>query len=182
MATIREAQPSDAPAIAAVHVESWRSAYAGLLPDSVLVRMSIETHTAQWARTLGRRRNRDTVLVADIPGLGIAGFGSCGPARERRLPHRGEIYTLYVDPGHQYQGIGRQLLNGLLDSLVARGVDSALAWVLAENPSRFFYESMGGRRVAERDEALWNMVLHEAAYGWTDLAGLRTESDLRRER
>jgi hypothetical protein len=41
--------------------------------------------------------------------------------------------------------------------------------VLADNPARFFYEAMGGRRIRERDERLWGVDLHEAAYGWRDL-------------
>jgi hypothetical protein len=42
--------------------------------------------------------------------------------------------------------------------------------VLAQNPSRFFYEAMGGRRVGERMESLWGLELPEIAYGWPDLA------------
>jgi hypothetical protein len=41
-----------------------------------------------------------------------------------------------------------------------------VAWVLADNPARFFYERMGGKRAGERDENLWGATLHEIAYGW----------------
>ena len=40
-------------------------------------------------------------------------------------------------------------------SLTQKGYRSALVWVLADNPARYFYQAMGGRVVAERDEALW---------------------------
>src|SRR3546814_2185047 len=71
--------------------------------------------------------------------------------------------SLYVQPDHQGQGIGRRLLNGLFQALRKQRYDSATIWVLDANPSRYFYEAMGGRPVAERDEALWGVVMHEAA-------------------
>lgn len=180
MLMIREARPVDAPTIARVHVESWRSAYAGLLPDTVLVGMCQRTQTTRWARILGQRKNRELVLVAELPNHGVVGFGSCGRGREKRLPHAGEIFTLYVQPEFQDGGIGRRLLYRLFDALVARGMTSAVTWVLAENPSRFFYETMRGRRVAERDETMWNTVLHEVAYGWDDITQFRAETDARK--
>ncbi|TVR98452.1 MAG: GNAT family N-acetyltransferase [Rhodospirillales bacterium] len=170
----------DAPAIARVHVESWRTAYAGLLPETVLVRMSLPNHTALWARVLGQRRNRDVVLVAEGGGHGVIAFGSCGRVREKRLAPAGEIYTLYVHPEFQNRGIGQRLLLRLFDALVARGLTSAVAWVLAENPSRFFYETMGGRRVAERNEPLGTVTVHEAAYGWSDITQFRAQTDARK--
>ncbi len=177
MLTIRDARAADAPAIARVHVDSWRSSYAGLIPDDVLIKMSRRSQTAQWARLIAKKGSREVILVAELHERGIVGFGSCGRARNTRLPHTGEVYTLYVDPGFQDAGIGSRLLRRLFAALVTRGMTSAVVWVLAENPSRFFYETMGGKRVAERDEAIWNTVLHEVAYGWTDLTQLRTRTD-----
>jgi ribosomal protein S18 acetylase RimI-like enzyme len=171
---IRDARVADAAAIANVHVDAWRSAYASLIPDRVLVRMSGQVHAVRWTETLRRRNLRGRIFVAEIDGEGVVGYGSCGPSRVRSLPHAGEIYELYVAPEHQDRGIGRRLLYRLFDALVERGSNSAMVWVLAGNPARFFYETMGGRRVAERDEALWNVVLPEAAYGWNDLKALRT--------
>lgn len=178
--TIREAHAVDAPAIARVHVESWQTAYAGLLPEPVLVRMSLPNHTALWARVLGQRRNREIVLVADNSSHGIVAFGSCGRVREKRLAPAGEIYSLYVHPEFQDLGIGQRLLVRLFDALVARGMTAAVAWVLADNPARFFYESMGGRRVAERDEPLGTASVHEAAYGWSDITQFRAQTDARK--
>jgi ribosomal protein S18 acetylase RimI-like enzyme len=176
---IREALLADAKAIARVHVESWQSAYAGLIPTSVLSQMSWRSHADAWSGALRRRASRQAILVAERGGSEIIGFGSCGPARSTPLPHAGEVYTLYVTPEHQDLGIGRDLLNRLFDALVERGFNSAMVWVLADNPARFFYEAMGGRRIAERDETLWKTVLHQAAYGWTDLSAARSRGEVR---
>lgn len=186
MLRIREARRNDAAGMARVHVESWRSAYPGLIPDSVLVSMSPQRHELQWAYALDNPRDRHATLVAAldmIAGGGAAardgcgdhvlGFGSCGPVRNASLHQEGEVYTLYVQPEHQDIGIGQALLHGLFDRLLALGMDSAMVWVLADNPSRFFYEAMGGRPVAQRDVNLWGAVLGETAYAWTDLRAAR---------
>ena len=167
MVTIRTARTGDAAGIANVYVEAWRDAYAGMIPDRVLLGMSRRQHASIWSRALANDRNREDVIVAvDGP---VVGFGSCGRARGAGLPHQGEVYTLYVLPGHQGRGIGKSLLASLFGALRANGWRSALIWVLADNPARFFYHAMGGVWIAVREEKLWGTTLREMAYGWTDL-------------
>ena len=167
--TIRAAQPKDAAAIARIHVDAWRSAYPGLISDAVLVGMSHRNQSVQWARSLGRRQPRESVLVGVDGAAGLIGFGNCGPVRVRGTPAKGEVYTLYVDPDHQGMGVGSALLTALFETLAEAGMSSAIVWVLSLNPSRFFYEAMGGRRFAERDERLWGTVLRETGYVWTQI-------------
>ena len=47
---IREAAVNDATAIAQVQVESWRTTYAGIVPDAFLASLSVETRAerANW--------------------------------------------------------------------------------------------------------------------------------------
>ena len=99
----------------------------------------------------------------------VIGFGSCGSSRSRGLPYRGEVYTLYVADDWQDRGIGRALIAGLFQDLEARGHSDALIWVLSANPSRFFYEAVGGSAVAERQEAFAGVQLDETGYAWPDL-------------
>ena len=166
MIRIRPARPMDSAAIAQVQVETWRDTYAGLLPDHVLLRMSEPRECLMWQRVLA---SADTVLVAEESGGAVVGFASGGPNRQRSLDFAGEVYTLYVHPDRQGQGLGRRLLHRQFGALKRAGHGSAMVWVLDANPARYFYEAMGGARVAERDEPLWGTVLHEAAYGWRSL-------------
>jgi len=169
MATVRPATPGDAGAIARIYVDTWRATYAGLLPDKVLVEMSKRRQTAIWSHAIHHSGPQQAVLVAN-DGRGPAlGFGSCGRARYPGLRHDGEVFTLYVQQDHQGRDIGKLLLGGLFQRLLESNTRSALIWVLAPNPARFFYEAMGGRRIAEREERLWGAKLPEAAYGWPDL-------------
>ena len=165
---IRSANPGDAGAIAGVYVDTWRDAYPTMVPDAVLVGMSLRRQRAYWSQALVRRGS-EAVMVAEHSDAGIVGFGSCGPARTATLPYRGEVHTLYVLADFRGAGTGAGLLRGLFGALTERGYSSALVWVLADNPARYFYAAMGGVVVAERDEALWGKTVRQAAYGWTDL-------------
>ncbi|MFO1061808.1 MAG: GNAT family N-acetyltransferase [Dongiaceae bacterium] len=167
---IRKARPADARGIARVHVESWRTTYAGIIPDRVMIGMSVDDKAAGWRKLLTRRAPREAVLVASRPDAGIVGFASLGPAQA--LTHRfaAELYMIYVLTDWQDRGIGRGLLQGAFAHLAGQGLGSAFAWVLADNPARFFYEAVGATRAGERDETLWGVSLHELAYGWSDLS------------
>ena len=69
----------------------------------------------------------------------------------------------------QNEGIGETLMGHLFGALFEAGQNSAIIRVLAPNPSRFFYERMGGQRAGERRETNWGTTLQELAYGWSDL-------------
>ncbi len=168
----RRATPDDAPAIAGVYVETWRTTYAGSVPDKVLLEMSPEIQAVRWARAINRaikKKGAEIIVVAEDRAEGVIGVGSCGPNRQRRSNFAGEVYTLYVHPDFQEQGNGRGLLLRLFEELSGAGLNSAVIWVLAANPSRYFYEAMGGRREGERVERLWGADLKETGYGWPDL-------------
>ena len=172
---IRRAGRADASAIGRVHVETWQSTYAGLLPDAMLVRMSDVRQTAWWSRALETPSEARGIFVAEDEEMGVVGFGSCGPARqipegldgtEQRV---GEVYTLYVEPDFQNQGFGRRLLDAMFRQLRADGFDTAILWMLARNPTRFFYEGLGGAQVGRRADRMGGTEVDEVAYVWRDL-------------
>jgi ribosomal protein S18 acetylase RimI-like enzyme len=175
MIRIRRARKSDATAIGRVYVETWQSTYAGLLPDEMLVRMSDARQTAWWSRALDDSRESRGIFVADDEDMGVVGFGSCGQVRE--IPEGldgteqrvGEVYTLYVEPDFQNQGMGRRLLDAMFRQLQADGCDTVILWMLANNPSRFFYEGLGGAVVGRRLDRMSGTEVEEVAYAWRDL-------------
>ncbi len=175
MIRIRRADRKDAAAIGRVHVETWQATYAGLLPDAMLVGMSDVRQSAYWSRALADPREARGVFVADDEEMGVVGFGSCGAVRDPpeglsgREIRVGEIYTLYVEPDFQNRGLGRRLLDAMFRQLRADGCDTAVLWMLAENPTRFFYEGLGGERVGERVDTLGGVDVEEMAFVWYDL-------------
>ena len=173
MIRVRRASTGDATAIAQVHVDTWRSIYVGLVPDRVLVNMSYQTTAASWSLVLRGRGMGERVHVAEVRPAPVVGFASAGLARSLATTSgggsTGEVFTLYVLDDFQGRGLGRDLLLASFRYLLEREFESAVIWVLARNPSRFFYEAMGGAPVAEREENLWGVCLPEVAYGWPDL-------------
>ena len=104
-----------------------------------------------------------------VQGLddGIVGFGSRGPNRLRNLPCDGEVYRLYVATGNQGHGFGKALMTRRFGELAESGRQKALVWVFRENPARFFYQGMGGRYLADRNDWLWEKLVPQIAYFWT---------------
>lgn len=144
--TIRPATLKDAAGIARVHVDSWRFAYRGLLPQAVLDGLSVEARTRFWEHGVTHPRPRAVTLVA-LRDDRVAGFCSCGPSAEPDAPRtRGQVAAIYVDPASSRQGIGRLLMDAALDHLRAQGFTEAELWVMAGNEiGRRFYEGYGWR-------------------------------------
>jgi GNAT superfamily N-acetyltransferase len=166
---VRAALRDDAAAIARIFVESWRDSYAGLLPASYLVRLSEMRQRVLWTREIVKGGPHDGVIVAEDESYGIIGFASFGAARDRAVGYDGEIYTLYVDPNHVGRGAGDALMQAAFGRLFADGFRSAVIWALKGNPARYFYETKGGRLIAERPGAVAGKPVREVAFGWGDI-------------
>lgn len=171
---LREAGVADAAGIARVHVDSWRTTYAGIVPDSVLADMSYEQRTRSWEQILRERPRGGFSYVAEAASAGIVGFASGGRERSGDPVYRGELYALYLLAAYQRQGLGRRLVAAVAARLQQEGLTSLLIWVLAENPARHFYESLGGQFVREQPITI-GIPMTEVAYGWKDTSTLRMD-------
>jgi ribosomal protein S18 acetylase RimI-like enzyme len=163
---IRASRLEDAGPIARLDVEPWRATYAGILATPYLVGLSPERRAMGWANVI-RREPRD-VRVAVTGDGEIVGFGSCGKCRGEP-GFTSEVFTLYVAPDWQNQGIGRRLLLAMFARLVSEGHSSAVIWVLRENPSRFFYQRLGGKEVRRKLLPFNGTQVAASGYGWRDL-------------
>ena len=154
---IRPAQPGDVPQIAELFHRTVREVNAAdYTPAQTQVWAGEAPEPEKWSARLSVKRT----FVCEVDGR-IRGFAE--------FEDTGHIDALYVHADFQNQGVGEPMLAPLFAEIRAQGMNSAIIWVLAANPSRFFYENMGGKRVGERDEAMWGTTLREIAYGWLDL-------------
>lgn len=170
---IRLACRDDAAAIARVHVAAWRDAYAGLLPDPYLIRMSEASTAARWRATLAWSARRGSTYVVDQPGEGVVGYGTCGPCRASpAVRAEGEIYELYVHPEAQGRGCGRALIARMAEHLLTSRKASACVRVLELNPGRWFYHALGGRLSAQEQIRFAGEWLTQLAYVWPDATAL----------
>jgi GNAT superfamily N-acetyltransferase len=165
---IRMATVADVPAIARVHVESWRTTYKGFVPDDFLDNMAYDQRERMWRQELSEPASTSLVYVAEDTAGNIVGFVSGGPERSGDAVYTAELYAIYLLENWQRQGIGRQLTVALVRQLLHAGHRSLLLWVVAENRSRRFYEALGGQPIREKPVTIGGVQLIEVAYGWLD--------------
>ena len=164
---VRPAELDDAPAIARVHVATWRSAYRGLLPDDFLASLSQTHYEERWRRNLSDGAAR-IYVAEDVDG--VVGFASGGPERAGENGYAGELYAIYILEDAQGRGHGRRLVQAVVGGLRELGIRNMIVWVLRDNSAaRGFYERLGGVYVRAQPITIGSAVLQEVSYGWKSL-------------
>ncbi|MBI1897440.1 MAG: GNAT family N-acetyltransferase [Acidobacteria bacterium] len=148
MLEFREAGLSDAQMIAALHAQSWRSAYRGILRNAYLDGDIVAERLAIWEQRLSTRQTSQLALVAFEMGRPV-GFAFVIAGAD---PRWGALLdNVHVVAAAQGQGIGTELIHRtgswVRDQYQGQGV---FLWVFEANtPARRFYERLGAT-VAER--------------------------------
>ena len=174
MVEIRRATIEDAPVIARVQADSWRSTYKGIVPDHYLDSIDVREWAERRRRSLTNPGDGVVSHVAEVERE-VIGWAVGGPNRDTDSTYAGELYAIYLRRDHQRRGIGRRLTMATAEDLLDSGIGSMLAWALADNrPARRFYEALGAEYVQERQIAVGGASLRETAYGWGDLERLVT--------
>ena len=159
--------------MARVHVDSWRSTYAGIVPAEYLAGLSYRNRESLWKEALTTDRPGTSYFVAETRGGDIVGFANAGPEREGDSIYRGELYAIYILEEYQRLGLGHRLFSSVTRRLLSDGLNSLLLWVLEDNrPACRFYESLGGERVGRKTITVGGVELVEIAYGWREIADL----------
>jgi GNAT superfamily N-acetyltransferase len=117
MISIRAATERDAVAISQVHVQSWRTTYAGIVPEEYLATLNEAERVLLWREWL---TSDIRTYIADLDGK-IVGFISGGATREPLRTYDAELYAIYLLEQAQRQGIGTDLLKELTESLLSKG-------------------------------------------------------------
>lgn len=174
---IRAATHDDVPAIAQVHVDTWRSTYQGIVPDDHLTQLSYEQRAKGWHQILNHAaETRSFTLVAQNELGQIVGFINAGVDRANDPIYQGELRALYILKPYQHQGIGRRLVQAVVERFIQLGFKSMQVWVLADNPACLFYHALGGQPVKEAETTIGGKSLVEVAYGWSDITNLPQSS------
>ncbi|EGK84217.1 GNAT family N-acetyltransferase [Microcoleus vaginatus PCC 9802] len=170
---VREAKIADAPAIARVNLDTWRTAYRKIVPTAYLAQLSYEKGESRWQEILTNVKNTGVfVCVAENDSGQIVGFAAGGCERTGKYIYKGELFAIYILEEYQRQGIGRQLVRTVATKLAELSLNSMLVWVLGDNSAYKFYEFLGGEKVDEQQTSRAGVALKEIAYGWKDIAVL----------
>lgn len=143
---IRAAVPTDARAIAELHVASWQATYRGQLTDGYLDGLSVEDRLRSTRDSIERAGpgRRTWIVEEGEQVLGFAVTGSSEDADADADRQTGEVYAIYLDPERVGTGAGRALFAHVVGDLRERGYLTATLWVLESNErARRFYEAAG---------------------------------------
>ncbi|GAA1394107.1 GNAT family N-acetyltransferase [Kitasatospora putterlickiae] len=171
---IRQGTARDAEAVADLHAASWRTAYAGIVPDEALgdglAAQRREIWELRLAADYGGPETTPELLVAE-QGAELVGFAYLVPHWDGRIL----LDNLHVRPGLTGGGIGRRLLDAARVHTARRhpGTDLYLEVLQANTRAVAFYEREGAHRTAVREgEFPGGHVLPEYEYTWpaSDLA------------
>lgn len=143
---IRPMTPADCDRVAEIRIGGWRSAYAGLIPQSYLDALDVAQDAERRRGHLAQADGSVVNLVAELGGQ-VVGWACHGPYRDGEVrTEDAELYALYVDPGRYGMGMGHALLQEAVRRCAAAGHARMLLWVLKDNTrARRFYERAGFR-------------------------------------
>lgn len=172
---VRPARPEDAEEIARIQLSVWRTAYATVVPSTVLEGVADEFAVARWrAAITAPPSRRHRVLVAQEQQWTV-GFAAFGPADDDDLAGETEaepdatvaIGTLLVEPRWGRRGHGSRLLAAAIDLARETGSTTAVCWALeADQASQGFFRSAGwepdgtGRAMDMNGVAVHEIRLH----------------------
>lgn len=165
---IRKATLGDASGIAKVQVDTWKTTYKGIVPDDYLDATTYESREQKWKLIL----TEGNAYVAEDKGR-IIGFSSGGTERTQKYPEfKGELYAIYILEEYQRKGLGKKLLQPVVNDLLHKQIDTMTVTVLEDNPSKLFYESLGAVMLDSLQVEMAGEKLPERVYGWKDIRKL----------
>ena len=168
---------ADAPVVAALHADSWRSAYRGILSDDYLDHLADADRRAVWSQRLPAADDGRFGIVA-WDGITAVGFVYVIVDAD---PTWGTLIdNLHVAPHVRSAGIGPRLLAAAGGGVQARGWDRRVhLWVYDANVrARAFYARMCGREVETIMKATPDGVAaREWRVAWDDVAQLLAHAE-----
>ncbi|MDZ7746717.1 MAG: GNAT family N-acetyltransferase [Halobacteriales archaeon] len=143
MPEIRPAIPEDVDAIRDVADAAWWDTYPGTL-DAAQIETAVDRlYDPEFLTEVLGERDDLLFLVAERDGE-VVGFGSA----QQTFADEVELFTLYVDPDHQREGVGTALLDAILETARTESIDRLRVGILSGNQrARSFFESHGFERI-----------------------------------
>ncbi|MBI3505547.1 MAG: GNAT family N-acetyltransferase [Proteobacteria bacterium] len=172
--TVRAARGQDWPVLADLHVQSWRSAYRGILSDEFLHDRVEAERTKLWsARMAAWNPARSFAEIAEIDG---APCGFVCVMRDAAPEHGALLDNLHILPGHRGAGIGRRLLTDAAAWVANRfpGTPMHLSVFVANDGACAFYRRIGGIASEPFEHKLADGRVHKTLrFVWPDPGNVR---------
>jgi L-amino acid N-acyltransferase YncA/2-polyprenyl-3-methyl-5-hydroxy-6-metoxy-1,4-benzoquinol methylase len=113
---------------------------------------SFETTAPDWDRFDRDKLRRLRYVAVDVDSGRVVGWIAASPVSSRPVYAGVVEHSVYVDPASQGRGIGRDLLNALVNASGAAGVWTIQTGIFPENgPSLLLHQACGFRVVGTRE-------------------------------
>jgi GNAT superfamily N-acetyltransferase len=164
----RKASIEDCLEVAKAHVQSWRESFAGLVPETVTERITVEKRTKVFMERF--QSSSYEMYVAEVSNRGVIGFADCGEPRHEIVGYQAELYAIFLLPEFHGLGVGRRLFSLCMEAVVKSGKSSMYLFTFENSPYRSFYDKLGGVVIGKRPVDIEGTVFDAVVYGWKDLS------------
>lgn len=140
---IRLAKCEDVIQIAQVHVLSWNETYTGMIRQEILDQLDINEKIKLWELVINDQNQRVYVYEEDQKILGFANFFFNANTKN------GEIRAIYLLKQVQGKGVGFNMIKKGISLFEEMECYQINLEVFDQNPSRYFYEKLGAKCIAQ---------------------------------
>ena len=162
---IRNVREEDISTIADIQINGWKSAYIGIIDNSYLLSIDKKEKISK----LHKNYMQNGFIVAEIDKV-IVGFCRYIGNNSFSLEIEDadcEISALYVRPDLKYNGIGTKLFQYVVEEFKSQKKRKMILWCFKDNePSKRFYEKMGGTIIDEKQTILGGKYYAEVCFSY----------------
>src|SRR5690349_17662120 len=127
LATVRRAVDTDVDALVRIQSDTWRAAYAQLVPADALDQLTGPGAREAWRAAIGAGGGRHVFVASE--GEWTVGFCAAVHIAGEDGAAIAEIATLLVEPRWGRRGHGGRLLATAAEALRGHGAEIGWAWV-----------------------------------------------------
>lgn len=162
---IRKVEKKDLPFIVDIRIKGWQSAYKDVIDDEYLANLNNERNERIAKMEAGY--NENNFIVAELNGE-IVGFCRYITDNSFSPEVKGadcELTAIYVRPDLKYCGIGTKIFKYVMEDFQKQGKTKMILWCLKDNePSKKFYNKMGGKVIKEKTVEIGNKKYIECCF------------------
>ncbi len=163
---IRKASIYDSIGITKVYIETLKSSHKTFIDSNYVESVSFD----KQKRLFMNKLNKESLIYVAESKIGeIVAFAIPEVSKDANGNNRGEIAMIYVLDRFQGEGIGFKLIQKSVKTFIKSNINSMVMWVLKDNPSNGFCESLGGEPKETKLLQLGTLDYVSIGYVWKDL-------------